>query len=242
MNKYQPRYAIRPAGTEQVLDRKIGDVTGDKVPDTVTLTGHAGAAGSPFITGITLVVHSWGDRRTYRVPLRNNAGYQPTLFLGDFTGDNIDDVLVRIDSGGSGAMTYDYVYTFTEGQPRLLFDSDQYNQQWNYTVNYLDFYRLQVNSPHSGNTFTVDISSRGKEYLNQIYNPDGTLKKPVQGFVDPLSGLYPIDLERDGTYELMALQGVSGLYHADRFGYITNLLKWNGSSWELAQQWFSFLG
>ncbi|RUT33227.1 VCBS repeat-containing protein [Paenibacillus zeisoli] len=233
---------VRPEGTEQVLDREIGDVTGDRVPDTVTLTGQTSAAGSPFITGITLVVHSWGDRRTYRVPLRNNAGYQPTLFLGDFTGDSVSDVLVRIDSGGSGAITFDYVYTFTGGQPKLLFDSEQYNQQWNYTVNYLDFYRLQVNSPHSGKSFTVDISSRGKEYLDQIYNPDGTLKKPVQGFVDPLSGLYPIDLERDGTYELMALQGVSGLYHADRFGYMTNLLKWNGGSWELTQQWFSFLG
>lgn len=239
---YRPLYSARPAGTEHVLDRKIGDVTGDGVPDTVTLTGRI-TSDSPFVTDITLVVHSWGDRRIYRVPLSNNAGYQPTLFLGDFTGDKISDVLVTIDSGGSGAITFDYIYSFTGGQQRRLFDSDQYNQQWNnYSVDYLNNYLLRLTSPGSGKTYTVNIASRGQEYLNQIYNPDGTLKKPVQGFVDPLSGLYPIDLDRDGTYELMAFQGVSGLYHADQFGYVTNLLKWNGSSMGLSQQWFSFLG
>ncbi|GIP21698.1 VCBS repeat-containing protein [Paenibacillus sp. J22TS3] len=238
---YSSLPGLRPADSEQVLDQKIGDVTGDSVPDTVILTGRV-TADSPYITGITLVVHSWGDRRTFRVQPENNAGYQPTLFLGDFTGDKVDDILIRIDTGGSGATTFDYLYTFAGGQMNLIFDSEKYNQMWNYTVDYLDNYLLRVSSPGADKTYTVNIASRGEEYLNQIYNPNGTLKKPVQGFTDPLSGLYPIDLDRDGTYELMALQGVSGLYHADRFGYMTNLLKWNKGTWELVQQWFAFLG
>lgn len=34
--------------------------------------------------------------------MKNNTGYNPTLFLGDFTGNEGDDILVVIETGGSG--------------------------------------------------------------------------------------------------------------------------------------------
>lgn len=34
----------------------------------------------------------------------------------------------------------------------------------------------------------------------------------IEGWVNPLSGLYPIDFDRDGTYELEAHQTIAGRY------------------------------
>jgi hypothetical protein len=59
---------------------------------------------------------------------------------------------------------------------------------------------------------------------------------------DGVSGFYPVDMERDGVYEIQAYQKVSGLYHADSFGYIINTLKWDGQKFSIWQQWFALVG
>ena len=69
-----------------------GDVNGDGMPDNIYLTGTK-TAGSPFTQNITLVIqHEMGVGVT-KIPLSDNAGYNPTLFLGDFTGDGVSDIL-----------------------------------------------------------------------------------------------------------------------------------------------------
>ncbi|WP_237690558.1 VCBS repeat-containing protein [Paenibacillus caui] len=229
------------SNAEVVQDRAFGDVTGDGKPDEVLLTGTQ-SPDSPFVQNITLIVKDGASSAVYRIRLPEPVGYHPTVLLADFTGEGRQDILVQIDSGGSGAITYDDVYHFANGSFRHIFNSEHLNQQWKYRVDYLDGYKLQVTSEATGETYTIDISGRGKDYLDQIYNPDGTLKQPVQGFVDPVSGLYPVDTDRDGKYSLMAFQGVSGLYHADRFGYIVSLLDWTGGGWKLTEQWFSING
>lgn len=86
-----------------ILDYKQGDVNGDGVIDTVYLMGDKRKSSqSPFVENINLVVLDGATRRYSRVPLKENAGYNPTLFLGDFTGNRVNDIVVYIDSGGSG--------------------------------------------------------------------------------------------------------------------------------------------
>jgi hypothetical protein len=63
-----------------------GDVTGDRISDNVYLTGIK-TPDSPFIQNITLVVQNGATGMFTRVPFKNNAGYNPRLFLGDFTGE-----------------------------------------------------------------------------------------------------------------------------------------------------------
>ena len=119
---------------------------------------------------------------------------------------------------------------------------DQYNEQNQYTVTYLDQYKVSIQSPATGQTYLVDISGRGAEYLSEIYNENGTLKKPIQGMADGVSGFYPVDIDRDGIYEIQAYQKISGLYHADSLGYIINTLKWDGKKFVIWQQWLASYG
>lgn len=228
-----------------VVSSAYGDVTGDGVPDYVYLTAvKSDEPSSPYVQQITLNVQDGVTRRVSVIPLDDggNAGYNPTLFLGDFTGDGVQDMMISIDSGGSGAFTFNYIYSFVHHQARKLFDFNQYNEQNQYTVTYMDQYKVKVVSLANGQTYLIDISGRGNDYLSQIYNADGTLKKPIQGWADGVSGFYPVDIDRDGQYEIRAYQQLSGLYHADSLGYMVNTLRWDGQKFAILQQWLGIFG
>lgn len=224
-------YRVNPS----VVSFAKGDVTGDKVPDNIYLTGIR-TPDSPFIQNITLVVQDGRTGAYQSVTLSENAGYNPTLFLGDFTGDGVDNILIRIDSGGSGAFTYDYVYSFVDNNPQLLFDFNAYNEQFQYDVNYQDNYKVKVFSKINNLTYLIDISLRDPEYLSEIYDANGKLKSPIEGFVNPLSGLYPVDFDSNGVYELMAYQKIAGRYNADALGYVVNTLAWKENRFNLQNQ------
>ncbi|WP_226537054.1 VCBS repeat-containing protein [Fictibacillus halophilus] len=224
-------YRVDPS----VVSFAKGDVTGDKVPDNVYLTGIR-TPDSPFIQNITLVIQDGKTGAYQSVTLSENAGYNPTLFLGDFTGNGVDDILIRIDSGGSGAFTYDYVYSFINNNPQLLFDFNAYNEQFQYDVNYQDNYKVKVFSKINNLTYLIDISLRDPEYLSEIYDANGKLKSPIEGFVNPLSGLYPVDFDSNGVYELMAYQKIAGRYNADALGYVVNTLAWKENRFNLQNQ------
>ncbi|MCI3921071.1 VCBS repeat-containing protein [Paenibacillus sp. TRM 82003] len=228
-----------------IVSGAYGDVNGDGVPDYVYLTADAAAEqGSPFLQNITVNVQCGATRQVYAVPLdpNANAGYQPTVFLGDFTKDGIRDILVTIDSGGSGALTYNYIFSFVSNQARKLFDFQAYNEHNRYSVQYMDGYKVKVTSPATKTEYLVDISGRGADYLSQLYDANGKLLQPVQGNANGVSGFYPVDMERDGVYEIQAYQRITGLYNADSLGYVINTLQWNGSRFGIWQQWLAISG
>lgn len=224
-----------------VITWAIGDVTGDGVQDTVYLTGEK-TEGSPFWKNITLVILNGKTNMYERIPLKENMGYNPTIFLGDFTGNHVDDIQIVIDTGGSGGTIYAYVFAFLDGKMKQIFDTDVYNDYSKYEVHYQDYYKVLVTSSNPAMQYTLDLTYKGEEYLSEIYNPDGTLKEPIEGWVDPISGLYPIDYARDGTYELLSYQEVAGRYHADALGYVQNEWKWNGREFDADRQSVAIFG
>jgi hypothetical protein len=228
---------IKPKIVAQVR----GDVTGDRVSDNVYLTGIK-TTDSPFVQNITLVIQNGSTGEINSIVLSNNAGYNPTLFLGDFTGDRINDILIGIDSGGSGAIMYYYIYSFVKSNVKLLFDFNVYNEEYSYDVTYKDNYKVEVISKKNNEKYIIDISNRDTQYLNEIYDKNGKLKNPIEGFVNPLSGLYPVDFDSNKVYELLAYQKIAGRYNADSLGYVLNTLKYNGDRFVLENQNVAIFG
>lgn len=218
-----------------------GDVNGDGIPDNVYLIGIK-TPDSPFTQNITLVIQDGRTGRFTSVSLSENAGYNPRLFLGDFTGDGIADILISIDSGGSGGTMYHYIYSFINNIAQLLFDFNVYNEQYRYEVTYKDNYKVEVVSIKNNRKYIIDISNRGFEYLNEIYDENGKLKSPISGFVNPLSGLYPVDFDSNNVYELLAYQKIAGRYNADSLGYVLNTLKWKDNMFVLDNQYVAIFG
>lgn len=218
-----------------------GDVNGDRIPDNVYLTGNK-TADSPFVQNITLLIQDGITGRLTPIFIAENAGYNPRLFLGDFTGEGTKDILISIDTGGSGAIMYHYIYSFIKDRVQLLFDFDIYNQEYRYVVTYKDNYKVEVISKKNNMKFIIDITYKGTDYLNEIYDENGKLKEPISGFVNPLSGLYPVDFDSNKVYELLAYQKIAGRYNADSLGYILNTLKWTEDKFALYNQNIAVFG
>ncbi|MCY7810559.1 hypothetical protein P8846_08205 [Bacillus spizizenii] len=235
-------YVFRqPVSSRAIIVSARGDVTGDGVIDEVFLTGSQ-MTGSPLWRHITLVIRDGRTLQEQRIQLQNNLGYNPSLFLGDMTGDKIDDVAVVIDTGGSGGAIYSYVFAYMNRQFRQIFNSDVWNAELKYSVRYQNQYKASVISHQQNEIYILDLTYKGREYLNEIYTQQGVLKMPIEGWVNPLSGLYPVDFDRDGVYELLAYQRIAGRYNADSLGYVQTVLKWNGRNFAVDRQNVSIVG
>lgn len=224
-----------------IVAQAFGDVTGDKIPDYVYLTGTK-KSDSPFVQNITLHVRDGRTGMMTSVALKENVGYNPSLFLGDFTGNGVDEILISSNTGGSGGIMNYYIVSYVASKPVLLFDFEAYNSLYQYEVTYLDYYKVLVVSELNNEKYMIDISLRGTEYLNEIYDRNGKLKQPISGFVNPLSGLYPVDFDGNGVYELLAYQKIAGRYNADSLGYVLNTLEWNNNQFKLQNQNVAIFG
>lgn len=224
-----------------IVSYASGDVDGDGIPDNVYLTGIK-TPNSPFIQNITLEIQNGMTGEFTNIALSDNAGYNPTLFLGDFTGNRVDDILIGIDSGGSGGIMYYYIYSFINNKAQLLFDFNVYNELYKYDVSYKDNYKVEVISKTNNQKYLIDISNRGPDYLSEIYYENGKLKSQINGFVNPISGLYPVDFDSNKVYELLAYQKIAGRYNADSLGYVLNTLKWEKNIFDLDNQYVAIFG
>lgn len=223
-----------------LLDMKIGDVTGDGIPDKVYLYGNKpeGAEGI-FADNITVKIEDGRTNQTKTITPAFNSGYNAILFLGDFTKGKVADIKVSIDSGGSGGYSYFYIYSFKNNNLKEIFNFDKYNMEFKYKVDYADLYKVDVGNVMLNKLFILDISYKGYDYLSQYYDKNGKLKKTVQGEVLALSFLIPIVTdERSNAFDILAFQRIIGTTNSDTVGFVQNLLSWDGQKF-ISKQMFA---
>ena len=227
------------------MERRIaqarGDLTGDGREENVALWGVRQEGGALW-RQVRLIIEDGASGRSTRLDLPENAGYEPRLFLGNLTSRTRQDVLVSMDSGGNGGVGLYALYRWDGARYALVFDSQAYNAALTYDIRYADHYAVRAESRMNGVAYWIDIAQRGSGYLSELYWDDGMLRAPVEGMVDPLSLLYPADVNRDGLLELIAWQRISGLYHADALGDFINTLAWNGRQFALTGQTVGIFG
>lgn len=224
-----------------VVATRFGDVTGDGVMDTIYLTATK-QPDSPYLRNITLHIRSGRTSQVESFTLQENAGYEPTIWLGDFTGDGVNDIFITIQSGGSGGVIFAYVFASINGKMTEIFNSIKFSEQHPYKVNYMNNYKVNVTSENPHKQYILDLTYKGKEYLNEIYNADGTLKQPIEGWVDPAGAIYPVNYGNSSVYYLLTNEAIAGRFHADGLGFVENLLHWEGNEFKVVRQTVSIYG
>ena len=236
-------FGLNIASDKEVINFAQADVTGDGVPDNIYLVGNRPRPEMPgYFEDVGLRVVS--DGRVYEIDFPYGNGYGPVLFVGDLTHDGIADILVNIFASGGGGFLTSYAYTFVNDQPSLLVDSKTFNDLQRGTVIYQDNYRVRIETLRPPRVYTIDISDRGPEYLNQIYNPDGTLIRPTEGTLLGLITLHTVDFDVNGEYNLSAVQRAIGLNNLDTLGLLETYFAWRPaiSRFQPFAQYFSILG
>lgn len=203
-------------------------MSGDGISDKVYLYGSK-MVNSSFVDNISIVIEDGYTGITSAITPEFDAGYDPGLFLGDFTADGVDDIKLSIASGGSGGYGYFYIYTNIHNTPKKIFNFNQYNAQYQYKVDYIDLYRVAVYNINHDKLFVLDLSYKGYEYVSQYYDDYGRLIMPMQGEVLALNSILPfIQKEEVNAFELLAYQRIIGPINSDTLGYIENVLSWDG--------------
>lgn len=221
-----PKELINYRDNVYILQTKLADVNGDGLDEKLILTGKKPYGEEGFIEDITLTVENRKTGVHIVVKPENNGGYSPNLFIGRFENDKVPQVLLSINSGGSGGFYFNYIYSFKNNITRLLLDNDKFNESNIYDATYEDYYKVRVSSKDRTLQGLIDLTAiRDKEYLSNLYNPNGTLKKPVTGDVLGLGNLSPLSLDGSDIFKLLANQRIIGLYNADTLGSVESILE-----------------
>jgi len=215
-----------------MLTVKQGDVTGDGIADTVYLVGRKEKADSIYAADLCLIVKNGQDNSLYRKPLEQVGGYDARLFLGDFSGDHVDDVYVETASGGSGGWYYHNIVTFRNGEAKEIFGK-QDNETAYLTGTFQDGWKVELKNRLNGRTLLLDLHDRQADYVRLgLYKENGTLVGDNRAMPAPYGRMEAADIDGDGVYELTGLQRISGAYRADGLADIETVLKYSGSAWQ----------
>jgi len=226
-----------------ILDNQIGDVNGDQVPDIVYLVGEKGE--SPYYENIKVIVQDGRTKQWYVIPLypRYSMADNPWLFLGKFTNSNTNEIMVNLPVAGSGVPIFYYVISFLNNNAEYILGPEEFmtlTQTLRVEVIYMDNYRVLVKSKRLGQSYILDISSRKEVYEGTVYDKDGKLIKPLEGFVIYQPYLYPFKIDGSVPYKLEAQQDIAGTSHVDQLGSIITYWKYTGQnkSWVLDPEYF----
>lgn len=203
-----------------IIDTKIGYVTEAQVPSKVILKGKFSNKGLYAENIIIEVYNLKTNKLQLTIKPKVNSGYMPRILLEKFDKSNMDKIFLGIDSGGSGGFGFFYVYDVKNNIQSDLFDFELFNKGNNYAANYLDYYKVKVVKSSDKTTYLIDLSLRNNDYLQQIYNFDGKLKKSVDANVSGVNTVFPYFNSTAGYFQLQVLQRITGLYNADSLGYV----------------------
>lgn len=221
-------YNVPPSS--YAVDIKTGDVTGDKVPDKVILSGTSDEGESmSYYKNIKIIVIDGKTNKLYTESIGyDDSGYEPKLVLGDFNGDKIKDAFVDTATGGSGG-THEYgIYSFKDNVMKILFDRKDNGQGISFDVKFLDNFKLSVKPKEYKNYNTIiNLANNKKLYIdNHIYYKNGKLVKKEDGAADGYGLLIPTDKDGDGVLELTGYQRIWGFVHVNSIVDAVSTWKW----------------
>ncbi len=223
-----------PAGFA-TLDRDTADVTGDGILDIICLAGRKESPTDLYSQETLVLVKDGNSGKQLQIPPGPLSGaYEGTVFLGDFNGDHVSDLLVSLPAGGSGGLVLYSVLSCAGGAPQVLLDQRWLSQGPQFDVRFEDGFRTRVSNHELRRSFALELPDPKQRYVEMgVYDAQGQLLKATSGVCDAYSLLQPQDLDRDGIFELVGFQSIWGLYHADTIGIARSVWRWRDQGWEL---------
>ncbi len=168
---------------------------------------------SQFKENISIKVKT-GDEEIRIVPTVN-YGYEPSVFLGDFIGNGLNQIFYWVNSGGSGAYSSSQVISLQNGKQITIYDSENFK---NTAKAELRDNLVQIK--YLNNNYYLDASFADLSENKNVYISDVNTVMPVYN-----GGL--------GKYQIMQFQKVYIDYTANNIGYLTSIIDLTLDGWNI---------
>lgn len=219
-----------------ILDFKAEDVNGDKIKDNVLLVGcKEKNTASLFNEDIKIIVQDGKTKKYYKLsPGKIEFGRSGKLFLGEFNGDKVLDILVSIYSSGIKKNSTYSIISFKDNKAVYLFDQEHFSNGLCFDLRYVDDFKVNAFNKEASKFYLIDVSNKKHTYIQEgIYDKNGKTLKDQEGLGGFLEELTPVDIDKDGVYELKAIQELSGICNGDIIGYAKAIWKYENSHMNL---------
>lgn len=223
-----------------VIDYKTADVTGDNVKDEIILIGDKLYSKEDiFVDNLTVVVKDGQNKEFVKATYEGFCGYGGELFVGDLTGDKVNDAMVTADTGGSGGVYDHMIATFKDNKPVVIF-SEENNGGVKFTGKYVDGFMAEIVAESLNRTIMMDLSVNKARYIEMgIYNKEGKLLTEVEPWSCSFSELEAVDYNCDGVFELRGVQRIAGTCNADSISYVDSVWNFDNSKWNIKELKYS---
>ena len=231
----------RQFGLPALLDSATGDITGDGISDLVLLVGIKEQSADLYSWTSWLLIRNGATEASWTAsPGATSGCYEGAVFLGDFDGDGVSDVLTTLSQGGSGGFVVASVLSFVGGREAVLAGQARLNAGPALDLHFAEGFKVRVANAELGCAGDLDVSASSDEYLRTgLYDSQGRLLRAAAGAADPCSLVEAVDLDGDGAHELVAHQKLWGLYRADTVGYARSVWTWARDGLKLVALSFS---
>lgn len=217
-------------------------LSGNQEEDIVYLMGKNTEESSIYYEDLYIVVSDGKTGKDITLKIENGSGYNPKIYINDLNGDGLDEIIFTSEEGGSGGYINASIYSLKNESLEEIFNIESINSENIYNVNYKNGYIVEVSDESKYEKYLIDISLRGKDYLNEIYNEKGILKKNIEGKVLFAGGLHIVDIDNDNISEIVIIQRIIGLYNSDTLGYINSVLKFDKEDFKIIKKSISIEG
>lgn len=202
-----------------IIDTKMSNISTQNSQDKVTLVGEKPYEDSDYTQNLEIILNTEdGKIITTKFPY---DGYEMQLFTGDFTGDNKSEIMVRGAFGGSGGFEIAVIYKYGNKELKEIFTQNTFDEKNTCQGSFKENYKVHIKCGEK--KYSIDLSTKPKEYLDLIYNNDGSLKYESLVTIDSPYAFYPVKLVHYTYYNLLIQQRIVGIANADTLGIIETL-------------------
>lgn len=204
---------------------KQGDITGDEKEDLIEIRGTPFEEGSLFLKEITLKIKT-SEGKTLKNKLE--AGYEPAIKFDDLNHDEINDILVRVETGESGGSSNYYLFSALNAKQKEL----PVPEPLSIVSQFEEGYKATIKIDATGKSHTFDLSERKEKYDHLGFYNEGKLNEPMELIVSSYNTLKPVKISKDKK-GLRGLQRVSGVANNDTIGFVESSWLYENGKWRI---------
>ena len=218
-------------GKEVVIDVKVGRVTRRCTEETVILKGVYD--NSKFAENCKIVIKNEDGVKECPIDI---GGYNLKLFLGNFSRRQIEDILICGETGGSGGYVMGVMYQYNDGKLKQIFNGTNFFDKYSCKAKYLDCYKVKVICNNSKKEYILDISDKGKEQLDIIYDEDGKVTTTENPTVSYMNKIDVVNTLQDNFLKLQIYERIIGSNNSQTLGYIRQLVSVTNTECKVIEQ------